>query len=236
MSRRERVVDDPHLHGLDEGERTAGESVQEIEDRIAPVRMLRVAGRQIDVRLLLPAAERRARHEQPLERCPAVRRMPARAAAESRGTGGSCRRTRARRAGRRRETPASAAANTADAGADRLSRAAVIVENAMPATLNRPCRHGSARLGVAVLLGAAALLGLAYGAGRAFGDAAPAAASRTATCSRTRSQAPLHFVVYLPNGYDAGHDAISRSSISCTDCPRPRRPTAASASSSGRST
>ena len=45
-----------------------GKAVQEIEHGVSAVRIERVAGGQIDVRLLVAAAERGAVHEQPLQR------------------------------------------------------------------------------------------------------------------------------------------------------------------------
>jgi hypothetical protein len=66
VRRRQGVVDDPHLDGLEERERSPWEPMQEIEHRIPPVGMLGVAGGQVDVRLLGAAAERRARYGQSL--------------------------------------------------------------------------------------------------------------------------------------------------------------------------
>ena len=63
MVRDERVLDHAHADGLEERERAAGEAVQEVQDGVAPVRVRRVAGRQVDDDLLAPAAESGARDE-----------------------------------------------------------------------------------------------------------------------------------------------------------------------------
>ena len=68
MPRGQCVVDHAHLHRLQEGQRPPGEPVQQVEHGIAPVRMLRVARREVDVRLLAPAAERGTRNQQPVRR------------------------------------------------------------------------------------------------------------------------------------------------------------------------
>ena len=58
----ELVLDHAHAHGREERSRTAGLSVQEVQDGVATARTGRVAGREIDVDLLAPPAEGRARH------------------------------------------------------------------------------------------------------------------------------------------------------------------------------
>ena len=76
--------------------------MQEVEDRVVPARVLRVAGRQVDVDRLAAAAERRARDVEALGR--ALRRHEAGSGgARSRGRARSCRGSGRRRERRRGE-------------------------------------------------------------------------------------------------------------------------------------
>ena len=62
------VLDDAHPHREQKRERPAGEAVQEVDDRVALLRVLRVSGRQIDVDRLRAVAECGARDVDPLLR------------------------------------------------------------------------------------------------------------------------------------------------------------------------
>ena len=101
-------------------------------------------------------------HEQALQRARLrdERRLARRR--RSRGTAGSCRRSRARRAGRRRETQPARRQTPPTPEPDRLSRAAVICQDSTPATLKSNLAvHDRQRVVIALLARALALAGLA---------------------------------------------------------------------------
>ena len=62
VKRRQLVLDHAESHGRQERPGPAGLAVEEIHDRVALVRVGRIAGRQVDVDGLAPAAERGTRH------------------------------------------------------------------------------------------------------------------------------------------------------------------------------
>ena len=105
VQRDEHVLDDAHAHGREERARPSGEAVQQVEHRVALVRMRVVPGRQVDVDGLAAAAERRARDVEARARAVRRARTPGRAAVRSRGTPSSSRGSGRRRAARVRARP-----------------------------------------------------------------------------------------------------------------------------------
>ena len=71
MLREQLVLDDAGLHGQEERVRKSRGAVQEIEDGVAPLRLARIAGRQVHDHLLAAPSHRRAADGDRLRR-PAV--------------------------------------------------------------------------------------------------------------------------------------------------------------------